>query len=962
MATYLQNVTDYVPQLQPFQPDLNFYGNVMQTKQTQYDTNWKALNKMYGQYYNAELTRDKNIAKKDNYLKQIEFNLQRVSQLDLSLEQNVDQATQIFKPFYEDKGLMKDMAYTKNNASQKSYGESLKNAYDQKERDQYWPEGILELDFKRQEFKEASDEEAMSMESTQYTPNVDVFAKAEEIAKSSGLSITSTSFGEGGKFIIKTKNGEQLIEPLQKLFEARLGSNSGIQNVYKTKAYVDRKTFAQSNAAQFNGDKNVAEMKYLEDSYNVLKNESVKRYQNLKLQSISYDNKIKNIEEQIKTKTASPEAMIFLSQYKMNKEINDAVLARAEAEQKELSTNQAGTQTSTGFVNPYGDLKSLRFKVDNGMASMLMRKELDEAAQSYAYRNAEQDIDANPFAVLDQKHAYSMQEIAARNASSERIAMLKIRADEEKLKNEHRLKQGTHEIDEETGKIIPVEAYNSVVRKIITTGTSTDKINAKETSNILNNLYVKDIASPFLTSSLKLIEKLIEDKSMTKKEASAILGYSKNPNITLEGFNQKLEKHGATWLRKEVGHKDLSSIEKKLNTWIQQNGEQSGLSSQEYQTYQSNALVFQDYTNYLKQDVAWRKKTSNQVIQELERRGFKDAEYLYDDKGELRSEQEYYKNLPKEVVFKKPKSKYGRSLIDRLGDMDEPKKKKANYESLVEAAGKVYSSNVIKEQPIPGFGSGKSVQGANEVTVNPKAKMTKTSIYAADLLNTINNIDFSDTEKNRVTYQGIGKNAWNNRTDKSNDAAKTIFEAIRAELNNPKSTMPDFKIAVSPIAMNSINKAAVILTPDAEWLKKFVKDNEGKGTGIITVDQYNSAVQNGLSLITDANNISSSFLYKSAFQTPLAAYVEQNKKYVYTDPANPNYKFTISKSTIGGNDYNIKTEYPLFNPNTGETIIETNYENLMNYGTNIESLRAEQVNGIFEKKMLNKLLNNGGYR
>ena len=78
MATYLQGVTDYIPQFQPFQPDLNFYGNVMQTKQTQYDTNWKSLNKMYGQYYHADLTRDGNVSKKDNYLKQIEFNLKRV--------------------------------------------------------------------------------------------------------------------------------------------------------------------------------------------------------------------------------------------------------------------------------------------------------------------------------------------------------------------------------------------------------------------------------------------------------------------------------------------------------------------------------------------------------------------------------------------------------------------------------------------------------------------------------------------------------------------------------------------------------------------------------------------------------------------------------------------------------------------------------------------------------------------
>lgn len=100
MSTYLQGVQDYIPQIQPYQPDLNLYNNLLQTKQTQYDTNWKALNKMYSQYYNAELSRTDTAEKKDNYIKQATFNLQRVSQLDLSLEQNVSQATQVFKPLY----------------------------------------------------------------------------------------------------------------------------------------------------------------------------------------------------------------------------------------------------------------------------------------------------------------------------------------------------------------------------------------------------------------------------------------------------------------------------------------------------------------------------------------------------------------------------------------------------------------------------------------------------------------------------------------------------------------------------------------------------------------------------------------------------------------------------------------------------------------------------------------------
>ena len=75
MATYLQGVTDYIPEYQPFQPDFNFYGNYLQTKQNQYDSNYKALNNLYGQYFYADLTREPNIQKKDKLLKQIDFNL-----------------------------------------------------------------------------------------------------------------------------------------------------------------------------------------------------------------------------------------------------------------------------------------------------------------------------------------------------------------------------------------------------------------------------------------------------------------------------------------------------------------------------------------------------------------------------------------------------------------------------------------------------------------------------------------------------------------------------------------------------------------------------------------------------------------------------------------------------------------------------------------------------------------------
>ena len=46
MATYIQGVQAYMPQFQPYQPDLNFESNLLQQAQSQYDTNWNALNKV----------------------------------------------------------------------------------------------------------------------------------------------------------------------------------------------------------------------------------------------------------------------------------------------------------------------------------------------------------------------------------------------------------------------------------------------------------------------------------------------------------------------------------------------------------------------------------------------------------------------------------------------------------------------------------------------------------------------------------------------------------------------------------------------------------------------------------------------------------------------------------------------------------------------------------------------------
>jgi len=993
MATYLQSVTDFIPQLQPFQPDLNFYGNVMQTKQTQYDTNWQALNKMYGQYYHADLTRDGNIAKKDNYLKQIEFNLKRVSQLDLSLEQNVTQATQIFKPFYEDKSLVKDMAWTKNFNNQMNRAEIFKLSSDEKDRAQYWETGVREMQYLKDEFKTATESEAMNFSNVEYTPYVNTIERAQKVAKESGLSVESVDFSRDGRWIVKTKNGEQLIEPLQKLFEAQLGSDPAIQAVYKTQAFVDRKDYAYSNAAQFGGDKNKAEMKYLENSFNILKEKSTARYKALQAQSKLYDSKIADIEKQIKDGDASPEAAQALSQYKMNKDINDKVLARSEQEQKDLNGGQSSTATtSNGFVNPYGDIKSLRWKVDNGMASLLMQKDLDEAANIFAFKDAKQDIDANPYAVLADKHKYSMQQIAARNQGIQDAARIRNQGERKNKLDEARIKAGTHVLDEQTGEVVAIEAFEKTYVEPNDKGTATDQINLRTTNDRIAIMQTNNVAIPYLTNTVALMERLIIDGKMTRKEASQILSYSKEPNVTLEKFNDKLNKYGTGWVRKGIGANDLNKIKVRMNAWLNQNGQLSTLTGEEYKAFRKSAMDMGDYINYLNVEKDWRKVSSKEAEAELKRQGFKYADFLYDEKGNLRTEAEFYAVLSKQgkISLSEAKGNMNQSKIYNImspniarvvaagspvtgavvsGIIDSANPN-INYNEMVAAANKAYTTGKVK-QALPGLdkfgtldGTGKFTPGITATWVNPKAH-TKSTAYFGELLFDLNKFDWGGTDKNRVSFLGTSKNAFDNSKD-YNNKGKALLDQIRAEMSRPGSTkMGNFRVGVSPIAAGSMNKAAIVIYPDANWLKQYVyKYDPEKGkktsTGMISETEYDAIMQNGISYITNASNMTNS-MYKSAFQSPLQSYVDYNESYTYTDPTNSNYSFTIAKSNIGTGDYMTTLKFPVWNPEENKYEIESITDNMSVYGSNLEEARYSAIDIFDHYKQLNKQIYNGRY-
>lgn len=1006
MATYLQGVTDFIPQFQPFQPDLNFYGNVLQTKQTQYDNNWKALNNMYSKYYYADLTRDKNVGSRDAFIKDAQFNLKRISQLDLSLEQNVRQATQVFRPFYENKDLMKDMAWTKIKNTELAGAESLRNSLDPEVNKLYWDSGVQEIMYKTEEFKNATDEEALTFANIKYTPNVDVMGRANEIAKDFG-DVQSVTISDNNRWVIKTKNGEQLEEPLQKLFEARLGSDPSIQAYFKTQAYVERKNYAEVNAAQFNGDKNAAEMSYLQDKFNIMKIQNQAAYKQMQEQSVVYDNKIADIKSQIDAGNKDPRLQKQLDQYLMNKEINDQVLERVKKENDLFNSNQ-GTDPN----NPYGDIKSFRYKVDSGVAASLMSKKLGEAAHVYAFRNYFQDMDANPYQVNNEKYAQNLslmnQKYKNEQALAEYKAGLKQKLDDRKYK----LDAGTHYLNEK-GELVEKFDQAHFFTEVLDAGTATSKTNLRQETEAVQQRYTQNYAVPYFNTMMRVLVEGTDPNTgakITQKQINYIINGNEDKYANLDKWATQIRSNPNSFLTDKVGINWMKAINTRFRTFVSENSELKGIKGVQDQLA-TTSTKFDDYLLFLGESKKFEKDLTTGVEKELKRQGIKGADLLYDDKGNKRTEKQFYEalinsgQLSKEEmanirrIKREAADRAGRNIaidavtrgmtpfditdkglaligkgianLDRVGpgnwlDMIiESKMYGDYYKQAVTAASQIVSdpnlvSKITGRKSIPGLekmSDGSGMFGKAQFTViNPKSSWG--TYHYGQVLNNIRSQDLGDSKNVTLSIGGI------DQTGAENKISDEATRAILAELQRSMDAAPkgfNFRLGVAPIAMNNAGKSAYIFQLPPELIDKLTGKMDDKTLvgGVISPRQAALLQENGLSIIMNRQSFNSD-MYNSMFVDPLAAYVDRDNKYTWTDPVDNRYKIDITQSKVGGDgSYELNYSLPVFDQKTNTWILPEYTTIADNAKQNLSELRDNIIEGFNKGKQINNQLVNG---
>lgn len=375
MATYLQGSGKYIPQIQPYQPDFQFYKSVLDTKNAQYEEGYRKINSVYGTLLNSALTRQDTAEMRDSFFAKANNEIQRMAGIDLSLEENQKAAYQVFKPITTNRLFAKDISYTKTLQNEYSKAENYRNCVGQKDCKGWWNDGLIAMQYQAQDFAKASEEDAMQMSAPRYVPFVNVIDDAINFAISSKFEMSVPQ--NDGRYNYTVTNGTMMQAPLQNYFLAKYGNDPAVMDMYNTSTYLQRKMYGEQHAAEY-GSPEAAELHYAQDI--IKANDAAMRLLKERTTTLkqSLNAKASVVEKIIKTQGVDPVLDKDLVEFYQMINSDKEVVANADNFYKEtLDITAPSTMSDISQ-------KAILAKADAILARSLLDNDLSVAAQSYA--------------------------------------------------------------------------------------------------------------------------------------------------------------------------------------------------------------------------------------------------------------------------------------------------------------------------------------------------------------------------------------------------------------------------------------------------------------------------------------------------------------------------------------------------------------------------------------------------
>jgi hypothetical protein len=417
MATYVPGVGSYLPDFKPFTPDYKFLSNVLDVKTQRYETNYKSLNDLYGKVVYGNLSRKDTQEMRDQYAENLAPKLQQISGMDLSMAQNVETAKALFKPFFEEDLIVKDLVQTKKYRDEMQYANMLKDSPVQEQRELYWQTGVQKMQYEMEDFVNAGQDQALKMGIPKYVPDSDLFQMAMNYLNESELGTdVITTISENGEWLIQRKNGDLITNEALTMVQKALKDDPRVIDAYHANAFVQSRQFADEgiqdgrfeNVNQ--GQAAWATNKIAEIESEIEKRQALLRGEEVQLNqkntawqnAITQNGVIKGSPEEKMARETSSDLVAIQEKLK---EINNLYNDQPYSE-RELKT--------TGEYNPE-DTQSLLYRAYGLMMNYDMEKDLQAAALTYSKKDMMVKLEANPYAEMAKRHQYDMAKIKAQH-------------------------------------------------------------------------------------------------------------------------------------------------------------------------------------------------------------------------------------------------------------------------------------------------------------------------------------------------------------------------------------------------------------------------------------------------------------------------------------------------------------------------------------------------------------------
>ena len=231
MATYLQGVTDTGLEPIGVSPNFPYMMNALQKATALYDANFNKIAAGYSNILNADITNTERGKLREEYLNKAKEQIKNLAGADLSIQANVEQADKVYAPFWEDKGMLTDISWTKQQNNELGKQQAMMNSNDPKERELYSNIPTDLINYNKNKVKNA-DVNDLSIYNTPIVKSTPFYNQGKEFVewlKENDYDIESVRNGDG--YITTVKNGPETVGTYYDLFKTFAGNKYDQQNL-----------------------------------------------------------------------------------------------------------------------------------------------------------------------------------------------------------------------------------------------------------------------------------------------------------------------------------------------------------------------------------------------------------------------------------------------------------------------------------------------------------------------------------------------------------------------------------------------------------------------------------------------------------------------------------------------------------------------------------------------------------